>query len=311
LDRVLVTGGAGCIGSHVVDRLVGLGCSVVVFDDLSSGRFSSLEGHLASGRVRFYMGDIRDWALVSKAVRDVDAVVHLAAVISVPFSVKHPVRTNDVNVNGTLNLLWACCGAENVKRFVFSSSCAVYGEACYVPVDEGHPVQPLSPYAASKVAGEAYCNVFWKAYGLETVVLRIFNVYGPRQLVNDYSGVIVKFMDAMRGDGRLTVYGDGEQTRDFVFVDDVVDAVLLALENEDAAGETFNIGSGKATSVNLLAETVSEVFGAEAQVAYEEPRPGDIRHSVASIAKAERLLGYRPKVDLEQGLRKLLSSGNG
>jgi UDP-glucose 4-epimerase len=224
----------------------------------------------------------------------------------VPFSVENPFLTNDVNVNGTQNLLNACVNAD-VQRFIFISSCAVYGEPNYLPINEEHPTQSLSPYAASKLAAEAYCNFFGKVYGLDTVILRLFNVYGPRQREDDaYSGVITKFVNHLIHGSPLVIYGDGKQTRDFVHVNDVVEAVLLALENEKAVGETFNVGSGKPTSINELANLVSEAFGVDAGIIYEKPRAGDLKHSYACIAKAEKALGYEPMMPLERGLRSLI-----
>jgi UDP-glucose 4-epimerase len=305
-SRVLVTGGAGFIGSHVVDRLVRMQREVLVIDDLSSGKIENLGSHVALGKVRFFEGDIRDGELVSKLVRGVDAVVHLAAAVSVPFSVENPVLTNDVNVNGTLNLLNACVSAD-VQRFVLISSCAVYGEPCYLPINEEHPTLPLSPYAASKLAAEAYRIGFGKVHGLDPVVLRLFNVYGSRQREDDaYSGVITKFVNHLIHGKPLVIYGDGAQTRDFVHVENVVEAVLLALENEKAVGETFNVGSGKPTSINELAKLVSEAFGVDAEIIYEKPRAGDLRHSYACISKAEKALGFEPTMSLELGLRSLI-----
>ena len=289
-----------------MDSLVRMQCEVSVIDNLFSGKVENLEPHVALGKVRFFEGDIRDAELVKKLVGNVDAVIHLAAVVSVPFSVENPVLTNDVNLNGTLNLLDACVNAH-VKRVVFVSSCAVYGEPHYLPINEEHPTQPLSPYAVSKLAAEAYCIVFGIVYGLAPVVLRLFNVYGPRQRENDaYSGVITKFVNHLVHGKPLVIYGDGEQTRDFVHVEDVVHAVLLALENEKAAGETFNVGSGKPTSINELAKLVSEAFGVDAEVIYEKPRAGDLKHSCACIAKAEKALGFEPMLSLERGLRSLI-----
>ncbi|UCE95320.1 MAG: SDR family NAD(P)-dependent oxidoreductase, partial [Candidatus Bathyarchaeota archaeon] len=220
-STVLVTGGAGFIGSHVVDKLVGLGHEVVVLDNLSTGLLENLRRHVDDGNVGFVEGDIREVRLVDRLFKRVDAVVHLAAVTSVPFSMSHPVLTNRVNLDGTLNLLRASL-ENNVERFVLVSSCAIYGEPCYSPVDEEHPMHPLSPYAASKLAAEHYCRVFKSAYGLDAVVLRPFNVYGDRQRREDmYSGVITRFAESMLTGKPLVVYGDGSQTRDFVHVYDV------------------------------------------------------------------------------------------
>jgi UDP-glucose 4-epimerase len=303
---VLVTGGAGFVGSHLVDRLVSEGCEVRVLDDLSSGDLANIVGHVRSGRVGFVEGDVRDAGVVAKCVRGVDVVVHCAAVASVPFSFEHPVLTFEVNVDGTLNLLRACA-ASGVERFVFVSSCAVYGEPVYLPVDEVHPVNPVSPYARSKVAGERWCRVFGEKCGLETVVLRLFNVYGPRQRFNDYSGVMTRFIERIKRHLPLIVYGDGSQTRDFVYVSDAVEAVLRALKCEGAAGEVFNVGCGRQVSIVDLAAAVLRLAQANLDVVHEAPRAGDVKHSVADISKAERLLGFKPRFSLRDGLSALLA----
>ena len=304
-SKVLVTGGAGFIGSHLVDELVKRGYEVSVIDDLSTGKIENLQGHL-DGEVKFFKGDIRDGQLVDELVGGVDAVIHLAAISSVSFSVENPLLTNDVNVNGTLNLLNACVNA-GVQRFIFISSCAVYGEPCYLPVNEKHPVKPLSPYAASKVAAEEHCEIFRKAYGLDTVVLRLFNVYGSRQRKEDtYSGVITRFAANLVYGKPLLIYGDGSQTRDFIHVDDVVEAVRLVLESGDVAGETFNVGSGKPTSINKLAKLLAEGSGGGVEMVYEKRRVGDLEQSYADIVKAEKALGYKPRMALERGLKSLL-----
>lgn len=300
-----MTGGAGFIGSHLVDELVKMGYEVSVIDDLSTGEVENLQCHL-DGEVKFFKGDIRDGRLVDELVGGVDAVIHLAAISSVSFSVENPVLTNDVNVNGTLNLLNACVNA-GVQRFIFISSCAVYGEPCYLPVNEKHPVKPLSPYAASKVAAEEHCEVFRKAYGLDTVVLRLFNVYGSRQRREDtYSGVITRFAANLVYGKPLLIYGDGSQTRDFIHVGDVVEAVRLVLESGDVAGETFNVGSGKPTSINELAKLLTEGSGGGVEMVYEKRRIGDLEQSYADIGKAEKALGYKPRLALERGLRSLM-----
>jgi UDP-glucose 4-epimerase len=307
--KVLVTGGAGFIGSHVVDRLVADGCWVRVVDNLSTGRLQNITGHLERDKVDFVEGDVRDASVVEKSVEDVDVVVHLAAVTSVPFSVENPSFTFDVNVAGTLNLLRSCA-EKKVGRFVFASSCAVYGEPKFLPLSEGHPTNPISPYAESKLAGEKFCLGFHEKKLLRSVVLRLFNVYGPRQGVNDYYGVITRFIERGRRGLPLVIYGDGWQTRDFVNIRDVVRAVSSAIESEYAEGNVFNIGSGKPTSVRELAEAVLESAGLDLQILNEEPRLGEIRHSYADISKAEKLLRYRPKVSLKDGLRALLANEN-
>jgi len=304
--KVLVTGGAGFIGSHIVDSLVNCGYGVRVIDDLSTGKLSNIEAHLRSGRVDFVRGDIKDAEFIRKCIRDVGAVVHLAAITSVPFSVKNPNFTYDTNVAGTLNLLISCA-EEKVGKFVFISSCAVYGEPECLPVNEKCPTSPISPYAESKLAAEHFCLGFHEKQLLKSVVLRLFNVYGPRQGVNDYSGVITRFIDRSRQGLPLIIYGDGSQTRDFVHVSDVVEAVLGSLENRDAEGEVFNIGSGEPISVLELAKAVLELTGLNLETLYDKPRLGDIKYSYADISKAENLLRYRPRLSLREGLRTLLA----
>jgi UDP-glucose 4-epimerase len=303
--KVLVTGGAGFIGSHVVDSLVDRGYGVRVVDDLSAGKLSNIEAHLKSGRVDFVRGDVKDAEFVRKCVRDVGAVVHLAAITSVPFSVDNPGFTYDTNVAGTLNLLISCA-EEKVGKFVFTSSCAVYGEPQWLPVNEECPTGPISPYAESKLAAEHFCMGFHEKRLLRSVILRLFNVYGPRQGVNDYSGVVTRFIDRSRQGLPLIIYGDGSQTRDFVHVLDVVEAVLSSLENADAEGEVFNIGSGSPVSVLELAKTVLELTDSNLEILYDKPRVGDVKYSYADVSKATRLLGYKPKLSLKDGLRSLL-----
>lgn len=304
MTRVLVTGGAGFIGSHLVDRLVSDGYSVRVIDDLSTGKLENISGHIHSGRVDFVKGDIRDESLVRKSVDDVDLVVHLAAIISVPFSVEHPDLTFDVNLNGTINLLRSCI-QEGVGKFVFVSSCAVYGDPEFNPVSESTKTNPISPYAQSKLIGERYCLGFCERQMLKTVILRFFNVYGSRQGMNEYSGVITRFINRTRKKEPLIIYGDGSQTRDFVNVKDIVGAILVAMKN-DNEGEVFNVGSGQSTSINALAKLVLEITGTDIAIGYENPRAGDITDSLADISKAKKLLGYEPKVILKDGLRALL-----
>lgn len=303
--KVLVSGGAGFIGSHVADRLVRRGLDVDVLDNLFAGSTKNIEDLLGVGSFRFVKGDVRDFDVLKALVADVDCVVHLAAVTSVPLSMKDPSLTHEVNVTGTLNLLRACLESD-VKRFVFASSCAVYGEPRYLPVDEEHPASPISPYATSKLASEHYLRVFHEAYGLRTVVLRLFNVYGPRQGLNGEGGVIPEFMECLRRGLPLTIYDDGLQTRDFVHVCDVVDAFVLSLEQANAVGEVFNVGSGESTSVGDLAQTVLSLADHDSGLVYEESRSGDIKHSCASIEKAKKMLGYVPKIAVQEGLKTLI-----
>jgi len=304
--RVLVTGGAGFIGSHTVDRFLAKGFEVVVLDSLRSGSLDNVRLHMGDERFKFVCGDVRDVRLVRDLVGGVDFVVHLAALVSVPESMQDPDLTYDINVNGTLNLLRACVDAD-VKRFVYASSCAVYGNADRLPIKEDCPPKPLSPYAFSKLKAESYVWKYFEDFELETVCLRYFNVYGPRQAYSEYSGVITQFINRIKRGLPLTIFGDGEQTRDFVHVEDVVEANMLALKCRNAIGEVFNIGTGVATSIKQLAQTLLELTNRkDLEILHCEAREGDVRHSVADISKAKEKLGYRPKVALKEGLKKLL-----
>jgi len=252
-------------------------------------------------------GDIRHSRTVEKALEGVDAVIHEAAIASVPLSIKNPALTNEVNIFGTLNLLEASLRAK-VKRFVYASSCAVYSAASELPINEDAPLKPLSPYASSKLAAEEHCRAFFENHGLETVRLRYFNVYGLRQTAGEYAGVMLKFLERIRKDQPPVIFGDGEQTRDFVYIADVVEATLLALNREGAAGEVFNIGTGEVTTINRLCEIFLELTGkTHLRPIYADARPGDIRHSKADITKARKILGYKPKVSLEMGVRGFLN----
>jgi len=306
VDRVLVTGGAGFIGSHLVDGLVSGGFDVVVLDDLSSGRRENLSVHFGKPNFCLVEGDVKVKADVEKALEGVDVVFHLAAIVSVDFSVKNPLLVDEVNVGGTLNVLRESLKA-GVKRFVYASSCAVYGEPVNLPINEKHPSKPTSPYGVTKLAAEHYCRVFYEVYGLETVCLRFFNVYGPRQMIGPYSGVIMKFIDRIGHGKKPIIYGDGEQTRDFVFVSDVVDACLRAKTCKSCVGDVINVGADVEVSINKLADVLTKLFNLHGiKFVYADPRAGDIRRSCADLSKAERLLGYKPKVSLRQGLTMLL-----
>ena len=240
-------------------------------------------------------------------MKDVDYIFHLAAIISVELSIKNPSLVNEVNVCGTLNILEESLKL-NLKRFVYLSSCAVYGNPVYLPIDEEHPTRPLSPYGVSKLTAEHYCMVFYRIYGVQTVCLRLFNVYGLRQSSGPYSGVITKFIDRLKCGKSPIIYGDGEQTRDFIFVGDVVDACLHAISCRNCVGEAINVGSGMETSINELARIISGLFGMrKIKPVYTKPRIGEVRRSCADISKAEKLLGLKPKVSLEEGLRKLVA----
>jgi UDP-glucose 4-epimerase len=306
MKKVLVTGGAGFIGSHLVDRLVYDGCIVRVIDNLSTGNFANIKAHVNAGEVDFVKGDICDGSFVKEKVEDFDVVFHLAAQVSVPYSVTHPDLTYEINVAGTLNLL-ASYARRKVGKFIDVSSCAVYGEPQHLPIDEKHTQNPISPYAESKLAAERYCLGFHEYQLLKAVVVRFFNVYGPRQGMNEYSGVITRFIEDAQQKQPLVIYGDGSQTRDFVNVHDVVSAVIAAAEKPEAEGQIFNVGSGSSTSINDLAKTVLDLVKADGPVTHEAARTGDIKASYADISKTRSLLGYSPKVSLADGLKSLLS----
>jgi len=306
ISRTLITGGAGFIGSHIMDRLLKEGYEVVILDNFSSGRVKNIQRHLSSQRLHLVRGDVRNSEDVKKAVKDVDVVFHLAAIVNVPLSIENPLLVNDVNIEGTLNLLEASV-KENIQRFIYVSTCAVYGEACYLPINEEHPIMPLSPYGISKFSAEGYCRIFHMIHGLETVCLRFFNVYGPRQSEGPYSGVITQFITRLKRGEAPVIYGDGEQTRDFVYVKDVVEASMLVLECQSCGGEVINIGTGKPTTINQLAKVLAHLLGkADVKPEYAPPRAGDIRNSYADIRKAEGVLGYKPGIKLEDGIRRLL-----
>lgn len=301
-----MTGGAGFIGSHLVERLMKEGYEVVVLDNFFSGNTENIRQCLKSEMFCLVRGDIRNSNDVKEAIKNVDAVFHLAAIVSVPLSVENPLLVNDVNVKGTLNVLEAGSKAD-VKRFICASSCAVYGEVNRLPIDERCPTDPLSPYAVSKLAAEFYCKLYNRNYGLDTLCLRYFNVYGPRQARNSYSGVIQRFIDRLEQRRSPIVYGDGLQTRDFVHVEDIIEANMLALKCQKGYGDSFNVGTGKPTTIKQLAEILLALKGgSNLKPKYVDHRKGDIRKSWADIRKAERTLGYKPKIPLKKGLKTLL-----
>jgi UDP-glucose 4-epimerase len=304
VSAYLVTGGAGFIGSHVVEALVGRGARVRVLDDLSTGREENLAA--VADQVELVVGDVVDPEVASAAVAGCEYVIHLAAIASVQASLETPRRTHRVNVDGTLTVLEAARRAE-VQRVIFASSAAIYGDHTALPLSECLPPISLSPYAASKAAGESYCRAFWASYDLPTVTLRFFNVYGPRQDPNSpYSGVISVFADRMSCGGRPIIYGDGEQTRDFVYVKDVVRSVLAACERDAAVGGVFNIANGQQTSVLELVEVLNRILGSELQPQFAPPRAGEVRYSQADVRRAREALGIDAQVPLEEGLRDLV-----
>ena len=300
--RYVVTGGAGFIGSNTVDELVRRGHRVTVFDDLSSGKQHNLARH--SDKIDFVQGTITDAAAVSAACRGADYVLHLAARTSVPRSVKDPVGTNHVNVDGTVNVLVAARDA-GVRRVVFASSSAIYGETPTLPKREDMPPAPISPYGVTKLVGELYGNTFQRVYGVEFVALRYFNVFGPRQDPGSpYSGVLSLFIAAMHNGGAPLIYGDGEQSRDFTYVENVVNANLQAFEAPGVAGMAFNLGTGGRHTLNETLRVLEKFAGRTADANYTQPRPGDIRDSQADISRAREKLGFNPGISFEEGLRR-------
>jgi len=300
--RILVTGGAGFIGSHLTERLIELGHEVVVLDDLSTGREENL-AHL-QGRFRFVKGSITDLALLRELMPGIEVVFHQAALGSVPRSVEDPMTTHEVNITGTFYVLLAAKEAS-VKRVIYAASSSAYGDTPTLPKVETMLPQPLSPYAASKLVGEYYCQVFTRVYGLPTVSLRYFNVFGPCQNPHSqYAAVIPKFVTAALKGEPLTVYGDGEQSRDFTYIENVVQANLLAMQSELAVGKVYNVACGGRYTLNELIRHLQGILGKQLEVQYLPPRAGDVKHSMASIEAAERDLGYRVLVDFEEGLRR-------
>ncbi|NQT83346.1 SDR family oxidoreductase [bacterium] len=306
MSHYLVTGGAGFIGSNIASELVRRGESVRIIDDLSTGREQNLNAFL--DKVEFIRGDICDSAIIQKAVSGVDYVLHQAAIPSVERSVKDPATTNKANVDGTLSLLIASRDA-GVKRVVFASSSSIYGDSPTLPKTEDMTPNPLSPYAASKIIGEYYCRVFHNLFRLETICLRYFNVFGPRQdPTSQYAAVIPIFITAVASDRQPTVYGDGLQSRDFTFVDNVVGANLLACSApEEAAGQVYNIACGeRLTLLDLLGE-LGGILDKRPQPIFDPPRPGDVKHSLADISRAKKYLGFGPKVSFAEGLRRTVA----
>ena len=299
--RVLVTGGGGFIGSHLAERLLERGDDVRVLDSFATGRRENL-AHLPD--VEIVEGDVQSFERAHHAVRGCDAVLHEAALPSVPRSIQDPLTTNAVNVTGTLNVLLAARDA-GVRRVVYASSSSVYGSNPQLPKREDQPVAPISPYAVSKLAGEGFCRSFTTIYGLECVSLRYFNVFGPRQdPLSQYAAVIPKFIAAALEGKRPVVFGDGEQSRDFTFIDNVIEANLLALENDAGAGQVFNAAYGERVSLNAVLGLLSEIAGVDLEPDYQPGRPGEVRHSQADIERARETFGYNPVVTFAEGLKR-------
>ena len=306
--RALVTGGAGFIGSHLVERLLGLGHEVRVVDDFSTGKRENVAPFVKEGgKLEVVEADIRNGWKMRELADGCEVIFHEAAIVSVPYSVEHPQETHDVNLQGTLNVLEAARHAKT-RRLVFASSAAVYGDAPGLPKHEGMLPTPIAPYGLEKLTSEHYLAIFARLYGVETVSLRYFNVFGPRQDPSSaYSGVISIFAErAKRGDS-LTIFGDGLAYRDFIYVDDVVQANLLAAETPGISGRAFNVARGAKTSMNDLAAMIGRIAGRELVVKHEAARAGDITESIADIGKAQKELGFAPKVAVEEGLRRLMA----
>jgi UDP-glucose 4-epimerase len=300
--RVAITGGAGFIGSNLAYELA-TDNTIIIIDDLSTGRAENIAGLTARENVTFTQGSILDLPLLEGAFKGVDFVFHQAAIPSVPRSIEDPLSTNEVNITGTLNVLIAARDNE-VKKVIFASSSSVYGDTPTLPKKEDMTPHPQSPYALTKLVGEYYCQVFRQIYGLPTVCLRYFNVYGPRQNPDsEYASVIPRFISRVSQDKSPIIYGDGNQTRDFTFIQDVIQANIAAAESNTTG--IFNVGSGKNTTIDGLAEAVVKIMARDLKPIYQEPRAGDIEHSLADISRA-RAIGYEPKYSLEDGLRETI-----
>lgn len=301
----LVTGGAGFIGSHIAQELLRKKHRVRIIDNFSTGRRENLKGFLHE--IELVEGDIRDWGAVQEAIGGVDYVLHQAALCSVWKSIDNPLESNEVNVQGTLNLLVAARDL-GVRRFVLASSSSVYGSARRLPKRELMKPNPISPYAATKLVGEKYCQIFFHIYGLETVCLRYFNVFGPRQNPHSqYAAVIPTFILALLNRQSPTIYGDGEQSRDFTYVANAVEANILACTARGIAGQVVNVACGVRHTLNTLVTNLQNLIGVDLPARYTAARPGDVRHSLADISQAQRLMGYRPKVHFEDGLSRTVA----
>lgn len=305
MGKIVITGGAGFIGSHLAEELTRQGHHIIILDDLSTGKKENIEPLLGKDNIEFIQGSITELPLLQKIFHGIHFVFHQAAVTSVPRSINNPQLSHAVNTTGTLNVLLAA--RENgVSKVIYASSSSVYGDVPTLPKKEDMPPNPQSPYAVSKLTGEYYCRVFQQVYGLPTVCLRYFNVYGPRQDPDSpYAAVIPAFLKSLCQGNSPVIYGDGEQTRDFTFVRDVVAANILAAESQ--ATGTFNVGKGDRISVNELARLVIRLVGNSVEPVHKEPRPGDVRHSLADISRM-KAFGYKPKFNLEDGLREIIRS---
>lgn len=304
MSKVLVTGGAGFIGSNLTESLLKRKHFVRVLDDFSTGKRENLIFGKEYPSLEILEGDIRDLRTCKKAIKGVEYIFHQAALPSVQRSVEDPGTSNAINVGGTLNILLAA-KEEGVKRVIYASSSSIYGDTPTLPKHEGMPPHPLSPYALQKYIGEQYCRLFYQLYGLDSVSLRYFNIFGPKQDPNSvYSAVIPRFIDALIHDRPPVIFGDGEQSRDFTFIENVVQANLLAMSAKHLHGEAMNIACGKRISLNQLLKILKNILGSKLAPNYQEPRKGDVRHSLADIRKSKKIINYMPKVGTEEGLNK-------
>jgi UDP-glucose 4-epimerase len=305
LRKIVVTGGAGFLGSHLVDKLIKEGEEVIVIDNLFRGQTENIEHHIPNKKFTLLNDEIQNKTKINDALHLADAVIHFASISSVFRSIVEPEIVNTINVTGTLNMLNLCI-KEEVQCFIFASSAAVYGGDRNRPLQENDSLRPLSPFAASKIAGEAYCKAYSETYGLNTIILRFMNIYGPR-ITKVYRRVCSKFAEATIRNEPLVIVGDGKQTRDFTYITDAINTVLLTLNHNNIKGETFNIGTGKPTTINQLANLYKKIYGnSKHEIKHISAKKGDLRYSYADIAKAKKTLGYKPKINLETGITKYL-----
>ena len=304
MKKYLVTGGAGFIGSNIVKKILEQRDFVRIVDNFSTGKRKNIEEFLDNPNFELIEGDLTDSEIAKKSVKDMDFVLHQAAIPSVPRSIEDPIKSNSANVTATLNLLVAARD-EKIKKFVYASSSSIYGDNPDLPKREDFPVMPISPYALQKYAGERYCQIFWNIYGLPTICLRYFNVFGPKQDPDSqYSAVIPKFISAFLKDEVPIIFGTGEQSRDFTFVENAVSANLLAANSENGNGEVFNAACNNEISLNQLVDYLKEITDKDIKPKYKEARRGDVFQSKADISKAEKIINYRPLVNFEEGIKK-------
>ena len=305
MRKIVVTGGAGFLGSHLVDKLILEGDEIIVIDNLFRGQTENIEQHIPNKKFTLLNDEIQNKTKINDALHLANAVIHFASISSVFRSIVEPEIVNTINVTGTLNMLNLCI-KEEVQCFIFASSAAVYGGDRNRPLQENDSLHPLSPFAASKIAGEAYCKAYSETYGLNTIILRFMNIYGPR-ITKVYRRVCSKFAEATIRNEPLVIVGDGKQTRDFTYVTDAINAIILALNNKDIEGETFNIGTGKPTTINQLANLYKKISeNPKQEIKYINAKKGDLIHSYADITKAKKKMGYNPKIDIGTGIPKYL-----